>query len=233
MDLNTKFGLPVTEVNMLKSIPREQLEAMGIDVEGLIKSMGKCPECGEELNTNGECSDCGKAEKSLDMDMEKAVKKNPLVEKQIQVSGPHGSYTRTVWVKAGQEPQNKSGDHHVQQIHKDLQAHVRHEQHVQYSHSDDEGHVFSVHSEYRKKVDKGGDGHEGNIKYFHEAKGAKKDHLKYQSKGEGKSGKYGVLDGEGGRKVRKMYQDKDDNGLKEKEKPKTDTKKEKPKKDKK
>lgn len=208
MDLNTKFGLPLTELNMLKSIPREQLRAMGVDLERLFKSMGKCPECGEDL-VKGECPNC-KAQgdtEHMDNDLEKAIKKNPLVQKEIQVKGARGTFTRKVWVRAGEDPKDMSGDHHVQQIHKDLQAHTAPGQEVKYSHSDSEGHVFSVHSDYRKKVDKGGDGHEANIKYFHQGQGVKNDHLKYQSKGDEETGKYGVLDGDGGRKLRKLYQD--------------------------
>lgn len=193
---------------MLKSIPKEQLVAMGVDLEELFKSMGKCPECGEDL-VKGECPEC-KAEgdtEHMDNDLEKAIKKNPLVEKEIQVKGTRGTYTKKVWVKAGEDPKDMSNDHHVKQIHKDLQAHVGTGQDVQYSHSDSEGHVFRVHSEYKKKVDKGGDGHEANIKYLHQGHGTKNDHLRYQPKDDEKDGKWGVLDGDGGRKLRKLYQD--------------------------
>lgn len=75
MDLNTFFGLPLSDLQLLKSMNPEQLKAAGIDLEEIEKAI------------------------SENMDMMKGGREG-LVQKEVQVQGKHGVYTKKVWVKA-------------------------------------------------------------------------------------------------------------------------------------
>lgn len=76
MDLKTDFGLPIQDLMLLKSMNTEQLKAAGIDIEQL--------------------------EKAIDMDLEKAAKRDGLVPVKKVVTRGGKQITTTVYVKPDQ-----------------------------------------------------------------------------------------------------------------------------------